>query len=116
MRISDWSSDVCSSDLRLSRHLDQFVVRGGDAGLVGKSQGNLLPDFHAVFVGLLGKLRDEKISVLIDDRGFRPRAAAGCAGGEDELKVIVGFLVPENSPGDLKQPSELDTGGNAGGD
>src|SRR3546814_21188090 len=30
MRISDWSSDVCSSDLRLgqSRYADRFVLKG----------------------------------------------------------------------------------------
>src|SRR3546814_5614168 len=33
MRISDWSSDVCSSDLRVLRH---FEARGGDAtGIAG---------------------------------------------------------------------------------
>src|SRR3546814_15464576 len=30
MRISDWSSDVCSSDLRDTRHRDTGVTRGLD--------------------------------------------------------------------------------------
>src|SRR3546814_16851237 len=35
MRISDWSSDVCSSDLRGERNMDRFdiiVIGGGSAG------------------------------------------------------------------------------------
>src|SRR3546814_13180483 len=33
MRISDWSSDVCSSDLRVQRH--EVLGAGGDVGDVG---------------------------------------------------------------------------------
>src|SRR3546814_16598744 len=35
MRISDWSSDVCSSDLLWNKTVDRFVAGDGTAGLVG---------------------------------------------------------------------------------
>src|SRR3546814_16618475 len=36
MRISDWSSDVCSSDL----HAVRFLQRGGNVGDVADTEGN----------------------------------------------------------------------------
>src|SRR3546814_2101010 len=38
MRISDWSSDVCSSDLLAQIDLDNTVVRAPIAGVVGNRQ------------------------------------------------------------------------------
>src|SRR3546814_13287008 len=32
MRISDWSSDVCSSDLASARYLDNLPTRGSETG------------------------------------------------------------------------------------
>lgn len=92
------------------------MVRGGDAGLVSQPQRNLLPRLHAVIVGLLRKLGDGEVSVLVDDRCFRAGTAEGRAGGKDELKVPVRFLVPEDPFGDLEQPPEFDHGGDAGAD
>ena len=54
--------------------------------------------------------------MLVDDRRLRPRAAEGGARSEDELKVFVRFLVPENPLGDLEQPAEFDQGRHAGPD
>ena len=34
--------------------------------------------------------------MLVDDRRFRPGTTEGGAGGEDALKVLVRFLVPED--------------------
>ena len=101
---------------RLASHVDQFVLRSSDAGLAGQPQRDLLPGLHAVVVGLLRKFRDGEVAMLVDDRRLRPRAAERGAGGEDELKVFVRFLVPENALGDLEQPAEFDQGRNAGAD
>ena len=54
--------------------------------------------------------------MLVDDRGLRPCTAEGGAGREDQLKVFVRFLVPENPLGDLKQTAQLDQGRHAGPD
>src|SRR3546814_9061606 len=40
MRISDWSSDVCSSDLALNVQLIQFVTLS--SGRMGKRSGNFV--------------------------------------------------------------------------
>src|SRR3546814_2666226 len=54
MRISDWSSDVCSSDLELLTHgvalpLDRFAIGGVDA----QKMGQLAVDGHDEGVGVI---------------------------------------------------------------
>src|SRR3546814_4535669 len=67
MRISDWSSDVCSSDLRLQRRGIIPAARGRDRGL---HRAGLLPD-------RLGELSRRKAELLHQPEGFalldRPR-------------------------------------------
>ena len=83
-------------------------MRGrGDAGPASQTQRNLLPGFHAVIVGLLRKLGDGEVAVLVDDRRLRARTAQGGAGSEDELEIVVGFLVAENPLGAPKQAAKL---------
>jgi hypothetical protein len=55
--------------------LDQLVMRRRDTGVVSESQRDLFPGFYAVVVGLLRELCDGQVSVLVDDRCFRSRAA-----------------------------------------
>ena len=84
-------------------------MRGrGDAGPASQTQRNLLPGFRAVIVGLLRKLGDGEVAVPVDDRRLRARTAQGGAGSEDELEILVGFLVAENPLGDPKQAAKLD--------
>lgn len=46
--------------------------------------------------------------MLVEDRRFWTRAAEGGARGEDELEVLIRFLVPEVALGDLEQPAKFD--------
>jgi hypothetical protein len=89
------------------------MLRGGDAGLAGQPQRDLLPGLHAVAVGLPREFRDGKMAVLVDDGRFGARAAEGGARRKDKLEILVRFLVPENPFGDLEQPAELDERRNA---
>src|SRR3546814_7258966 len=83
MRISDWSSDVCSSDL--VRHgddlaeLDQpgLACRVGDADMPGKAQA-----------GDGGDVDDDALALLLHDRQDM------LAGQEDVLEVVVDLTVP----------------------
>src|SRR3546814_20645616 len=47
MRISDWSSDVCSSDLKLRERLQfgQIIIEGVDRGVEAAIGRNLQPRF-----------------------------------------------------------------------
>src|SRR3546814_10253370 len=48
MRISDWSSDVCSSDLAALRHIGSALARLADGGrLVAITGANFAPDAPA---------------------------------------------------------------------
>ncbi|WJK78310.1 hypothetical protein QOV31_005195 (plasmid) [Agrobacterium fabrum] len=51
--------------------------------------------------------------MLVEDRRFWTRAAEGGARGEDELEVLIRFLVPEVALGDLEQPAKFDQSRNA---
>src|SRR3546814_5386519 len=55
MRISDWSSDVCSSDLEVYRGLDRYVARK-----------KIVADLDAL--GLVDKIDDHKLKVTRGDR------------------------------------------------
>ncbi len=56
------------------------------------------------------------VAMLVDDRCLGPRTAKGGAWREDELKVFVRFLVPENPLGNLEQTAKLDQGWNTSPD
>src|SRR3546814_6775757 len=53
MRISDWSSDVCSSDLRIgdARAAANIIARVGDGGIVGHDGASSLGRSEARRVG-----------------------------------------------------------------
>src|SRR3546814_1988508 len=84
MRISDWSSDVCSSDLRLSQ--PSIWGRSGGLGLVaedlvGELLENVLRRGLAVGVGLAvvgeaGLLEPGLHHAVVDDGGIAPGAHA----------------------------------------
>src|SRR3546814_3170444 len=63
MRISDWSSDVCSSDLRVDRRArrpDQRGTRGPDQGDGAKSMVMYLPRPTACSLALLDAVIAER--------------------------------------------------------
>src|SRR3546814_5300019 len=62
MRISDWSSDVCSSDLEVGRLAAHLVER---ARPLGHAQAGLLPDLARQAV-------DEALALVDHTAGWRP--------------------------------------------
>src|SRR3546814_20624174 len=95
MRISDWSSDVCSSDLRRFEQADQPQHDGIEmlvhhlrapfrgVGDLGAPCGIILPPFAAFYIELEIGIADSV------ERAFNGRLAAG------RLVVIVERLPPE---------------------
>src|SRR3546814_7877998 len=57
MRISDWSSDVCSSDLRIGIADDPVSILVGDGGadVVTGNREQLLPDLHRCQIRLVDR-------------------------------------------------------------
>src|SRR3546814_14339904 len=106
MRISDWSSDVCSSDLLVGAHLDdvaggvQAVLADGPAGRARGVQGETL-----VVVGVVNDM-----APLVVGCGRRGHKVADCIaeGGNgtrvDRLEIAragnqaAGRVVPDLAP------------------
>src|SRR3546814_2479464 len=68
LRISDWSSDVCSSDLLRARHAAGTAVRAAGVSAAGVSVSLIFPDSAAVaqhararFAGPTGRALNHKI-------------------------------------------------------
>src|SRR3546814_9203848 len=55
MRISDWSSDVCSSDLPVQLHLDRLLAEAGESGPTALP--NVDPDLAELIASLSEKER-----------------------------------------------------------
>src|SRR3546814_10810240 len=85
MRISDWSSDVCSSDLSLA------VV--------------LHPNTATVEVSLADLALEDGVGVALDER--RCRGLAGFLGREGAGIVDAGAVAAEMADGDDKGPGEF---------
>src|SRR3546814_16781590 len=97
MRISDWSSDVCSSDLHVSGHVERGYAAGGE-GAVDGSAGrgrDRLRGAHAVGVRREGRSE-------IDRADVRP----GAYGGQGDTEVRAG--------GAGAEPVEMDEDARAG--
>src|SRR3546814_18069233 len=86
MRISDWSSDVCSSDLILAGALPAFR---GDRFTHGRAPEDLLQGFNLPSQLASGEL--DPAAVAADSREQLPRRGVG----KDE--VIDGLLVRDNA-------------------
>src|SRR3546814_19547950 len=79
MRISDWSSDVCSSDLRV-----QLVHGGGETRLYsrgGEEIGGAFPELLAAF---------DQDAVIDGELLIRGKAQGGAAGGADRQRGVEG--------------------------
>src|SRR3546814_10616214 len=80
MRISDWSSDVCSSDLRIGRTLRQFTHFLGNDGKAASRlarPGRLDAGIQRQKVGLEGDLVDHRDD-LVDARSEERRVGKAC--------------------------------------
>src|SRR3546814_7331895 len=84
MRISDWSSDVCSSDLRSREGFDSGEAHADGAALFGIQQGSMFED--------LRRISSDKLI----DIGFDGYAVGGLAVGEGQEKMLatLDFAVP----------------------
>src|SRR3546814_17203575 len=83
MRISDWSSDVCSSDLTSPTALDPALDSQCRRGRSGAGRRGRSPDLHAFCVVLAEELaRVEHAAVLPD---FEMHVGAGGAAGRAGL-------------------------------
>src|SRR3546814_11730025 len=97
MRISDWSSDVCSSDLLVEHRLDRAAV--GDVGLdqKGVAAGVLdrLQRFLGGFAAAVIVARDADAGVGERDRDITAdvAAAAGDERGFTMASTVVNFLI-----------------------
>src|SRR3546814_12104924 len=105
MRISDWSSDVCSSDHPDPRHVAQLLLRQAarpqpvdqDAGAVfdvGRQVGTLAAQFHDGLLSADGVPRH--VAIIMDGnrrwakKRLLPRVAGHRAGVEAVRKVTRG--------------------------
>src|SRR3546814_4997675 len=79
MRISDWSSDVCSSDL-------------AKAGAIGAAQAEAVVD-HPVEAGLVVPVAPEQVIIRIADGSVeRQRLEKGLVGEDRHRQFELGFL------------------------
>jgi hypothetical protein len=90
-----------------ARHLKQFMMRCHDACPLCQTQCNFFPSLDTVFISLLGKLGNGKTAVLIDDRGFWARPAQRGSWGENQLQIVIRFLVAQNALRALEQTPEI---------
>src|SRR3546814_18586975 len=88
MRISDWSSDVCSSDLVLIQAIDSFVAGGGGHGLETWRITLIVVSLPTILFGVLfaatvvEPLRRREVAII----GGKPATA--------DLKSMVPFILP----------------------
>src|SRR3546814_9442516 len=82
MRISDWSSDVCSSDLRPARARHAGIVRGKAGTVRGRNHGHPIRETHDASVA--GTCRTAAVaSLTLSDAGrhapLKRRPLESCA-------------------------------------
>src|SRR3546814_5613476 len=80
MRISDWSSDVCSSDLELGTR-EPTIIRQGDTRIVVQVPGLQNPDQLKALLGQTAKLEFK----LVDINALPTDVAAGVAPPGSEI-------------------------------
>src|SRR3546814_2284138 len=62
MRISDWSSDVCSSDLSYARGLDPAERAGLEAAAVGRLRAVLGPGVWASYLAMESEISPARVA------------------------------------------------------
>src|SRR3546814_8636501 len=86
MRISDWSSDVCSSDLNRLLGMTETAIRDVAAILARLADGDVSGRIEAAYEGLFGSLRDDtnalaeqldRIAARLSEASGRVQEASG---------------------------------------
>ena len=85
----------------LAGYPHQFVFGRTNASVGRQPQRHRFPNFDAVVVGFPRKFRDGQPAEPVRHRDLGARTAEGRPGGEDRPQVLLGFLVPSDSFGDL---------------
>src|SRR3546814_10080816 len=84
MRISDWSSDVCSSDLKVA------VITGGDSGIGRAIAIAYAKEGADIVIAYLDEHEDaEKTRQLIEGCGCQCVALAGDVGDEAFCRAVI---------------------------
>src|SRR3546814_18767402 len=108
MRISDWSSDVCSSDLEDSQNFIFFFSDGGEVYLPPASlvadlydNGSGAPNISALTIEAFGFGEPGAANFSVDQLG---KVETGSLGNGDEVTIIA-------DAGDIAERSEERRGG-----
>src|SRR3546814_13759030 len=119
MRISDWSSDVCSSDLGIGRRLPQEGENDVEA-FIGMVDENVLRTDRreavaAMFADAFGKTRRvsgefEVGAIDVDERRQRREADETADLGNDRLMPLNIGTQPPGAPGKLGRAASRDRG------
>src|SRR3546814_7166008 len=95
MRISDWSSDVCSSDLNIDRATDIDVgVFGFDPYLADRVDAELADERDIPDVGIIFLFAAEDTAGLIIDRH---RGVAGVVRSEEHTSELQSLMRTSNA-------------------
>src|SRR3546814_6517266 len=97
MRISDWSSDVCSSDLTWPKSLDRFDFTGALADGLSLADGAMT--LTAFTAGTVGK--------ALDMLPVRPDRLIVCGGGRKNPTLMAKLARRADVQGSEEQQSEL---------
>src|SRR3546814_3181559 len=114
MRISDWSSDVCSSDLGGCRRIDHlsllpliFIVEGRDVELGAiVPEARLDPAFERI--DLLGLDEIDLVGAAISEAVEGPRAVAAAVAGVDH-DILDRLPVDDRAPGEDRKSTRLNS-------
>src|SRR3546814_8731841 len=101
MRISDWSSDVCSSDLRLKLHRLRFRHRIDEARMRGEVGGIEIDHAHRAARGRVVDRPQIEVAKLVRRKQGETPAPGGAA------RQIVGKVVMRRDPGARADPDAL---------
>src|SRR3546814_13613113 len=104
MRISDWSSDVCSSDLQPPRNGDnQFVARDGAKRFMDATETDEINrQYRILIAGFAFHFRASRIAILDKSRAIRQ---AGQTFGHQLAAQLLFRLPLARSINDLQEPA-----------
>src|SRR3546814_2349325 len=77
MRISDWSSDVCSSDLSAARNRIRDAMTAGAGYRTFRIPASARPTIPAV-LRIVGPLREETVQIAFEGRSEERRVGKEC--------------------------------------
>src|SRR3546814_7017655 len=111
MRISDWSSDVCSSDLPLARLLGEGRLAIADpdavpAGLYGKAALRYLGIWDSV-APKVARAENVRAALALVERSAAPFGIVYATDAKASRRVKVAGVFPEASPPAIPYPIAL---------